>query len=236
MSTIGIGPRTVIGLSLVAFGAMAGLHELGVLDKRHFLAYWPILFIAFGASCANRRNGPVAFVLGLVVVAAATWLLLIELGILNLRIAGLAYPTFDMIGPWALAAVGIWILAANAMRVLANGKRGAEGTGQVMDVVAIFGGYQKKESMSDFRKGRLVAIFGGAELDLRKCSIPSGRAVLNIVAVFGGAEIIVPRGWNVVAGTMPIMGGVSDSTSSDGDGPELVVRGTAIFGGLEIRN
>ncbi len=64
--------------------------------------------------------------------------------------------------------------------------------------------------------------------------------MLDITAIFGGAEIRVPRDWKVELDVSAMLGGSSDERRDGGvtaEGPaHLVVTGTAIFGGVSIKD
>jgi hypothetical protein len=82
---------------------------------------------------------------------------------------------------------------------------------------------------------------GAVELDLRGCTIATSPAVIDVFALWGGIEITVPPEWRVDMKAMPILGGFENkarSTVRDGAAPvqELVIRGTALMGGIEIKN
>ena len=85
-------------------------------------------------------------------------------------------------------------------------------------------------------------MFGGIELDLWQAEIEGDAAVLHIDAIFGGVELRVPDTWVVSSEGQGIFGGYSDSTHqrppTDPAQPRktLVIRGAAVFGGVEIRN
>jgi len=52
-------PRLVVGLSLATFGILYTLDNLGVVDVRAWLSYWPALVVLFGAAhmvAARRRS------------------------------------------------------------------------------------------------------------------------------------------------------------------------------------
>lgn len=78
---------------------------------------------------------------------------------------------------------------------------------------------------------------GGAELDLRGAHIDQ-EAEVEATAIFGGVDILVPRGWRISVGGLPIFGGYEDKTKGNGslpaDAPRLNVRATAIFGGVGV--
>lgn len=63
---------------------------------------------------------------------------------------------------------------------------------------------------------------------------------MDALALFGGVDVIVPPGWRVELGGLPVFGGYEDKTSGDGDvpadAPVLKVAATAIFGGVDVKN
>ncbi len=105
--------------------------------------------------------------------------------------------------------------------------------------VAIFGGGNKFFSMNPLLGGRITAIFGGSEIDLSQCELPEEGAEIEVTAVFGGSVIRVPVNWNVRIDVTPILGGVEDKRaplpSDQLDKKMLVIRGTVVFGGCEIK-
>jgi len=110
------------------------------------------------------------------------------------------------------------------------------GTDNVVDVVAVLGGFERRVTTSDFRGGEITAILGGCELDLRESSIVK-EAVINVFATWGGINIKVPPDWTVVLNGTPLMGGFSEKTVTPPDGSKrLVITGYAIMGGVEVRN
>jgi len=111
-----------------------------------------------------------------------------------------------------------------------------------LDENALFGGVVKRLNSRDFRGGRLQALFGGIEIDLRDADLAENETVIYANATFGGIELRVPETWFVVVRGQGIFGGYSDSTRYvaplDPEKPKktLIVLGTALFGGVEIRN
>jgi predicted membrane protein len=78
---------------------------------------------------------------------------------------------------------------------------------------------------------------GGVMLDLRKARM-TGEAVLDVFAMWGGVELQVPESWAVDVRVTPLLGGVEDRTrpATDPSAPRLVLRGTVLMGGVEIKN
>ncbi len=87
----------------------------------------------------------------------------------------------------------------------------------------------------------MVAFMGGCEVDLRNARIQNGPAVIDAFAFWGGVEIRVPEEWVVTVEGIALLGAYEDSTrtlAEEGDmlRQELVVKGLAIMGGVEIKN
>ncbi|MBB6112490.1 Cell wall-active antibiotics response 4TMS YvqF [Mucilaginibacter lappiensis] len=108
-----------------------------------------------------------------------------------------------------------------------------------LDAVSIFGGVNKTILSKNFKGGEIVNIFGGAELDFTQADI-SGRVYIDITQVFGGTKIIVPSNWQVVSDLAAVFAGVDDkrirSTASPNNDKILVLKGTSIFAGVDIRS
>ena len=105
--------------------------------------------------------------------------------------------------------------------------------------VAIFGGISRKGQWHPDPVTKIVAVFGGADLDLRDAILPpSGEITLDIVAVFGGADIKIPPEMRVIDTGSAIMGGrdiTADVGESDRPGaPVLRITGTCVFGGISV--
>jgi predicted membrane protein len=65
----------------------------------------------------------------------------------------------------------------------------------------------------------------------------NGTAVVNVFALMGGISIKVPTDWTVELEGTPVLGGFDEKTMEPKDNSKrLVIRGTAIMGGVEIRN
>lgn len=110
-----------------------------------------------------------------------------------------------------------------------------------IDDVAVFGGGHRVIYTDNFKGGSLTAIFGGSEIDLTKSKLAEGDNVIEVIAIFGGAEIHVPRDWNVVVNATPIFGGFANKIVRDPAQPidlsrTLVIKGLALFGGIEINS
>jgi hypothetical protein len=105
-------------------------------------------------------------------------------------------------------------------------------------VYAVFGGVERRGAWTVPRNFRVVAMMGGAVLDLREARFPRGVVDLEVKAFMGGVQILVPPGLAVEVNGSAIMGGFQQVNRSpptpDPDAPLLRVRGLAIMGGVDI--
>jgi hypothetical protein len=103
---------------------------------------------------------------------------------------------------------------------------------------AIFGGIDRRGTWTLPRQMKIVAVFGGAHLDLREARFPPGVIDLEVTAVMGGIEIVVPPGLAVQMHGSAILGGFQDvnraPANPDPDAPLLRVRGLTMMGGVHV--
>ena len=108
-----------------------------------------------------------------------------------------------------------------------------------IDTTSIFGSTKKNILSKNFMGGDITNIFGGTEINLTQADI-QGVATIDITTIFGGAELIIPSHWAVKSEIVTIFGGVEDkrsvSTITDTPDKALVLKGTIIFGGIEIKS
>src|SRR5262249_59019018 len=81
-----------------------------------------------------------------------------------------------------------------------------------LNEIAVFSGIEKRITGKNFSGGRMVAIFGGIEIDLWQAGMEGDEAGLQIDAIFGGVEIRVPDTWLGSSHGQGGFGGVNDST------------------------
>jgi len=109
-----------------------------------------------------------------------------------------------------------------------------------IDNVAVFGGGKQILHSDNFQGGTITAIFGGSEIDLTQCKLAPGENYIDVLAIFGGTTIFVPKDWKVIVNVFPLFGGFSikgkKDPSVDYDPTRaLIIKGTVIFGGGEIK-
>ena len=108
-----------------------------------------------------------------------------------------------------------------------------------IDSTSIFGGIKKNIISKNFKGGDITNIMGGSEIDLTQADI-NGVVTIDLTQVFGGTKLIVPSNWQVKAQMAAIFGGVEDKRSIQNAALDpnkiLILDGTSIFGGIEIRS
>jgi len=161
------------------------------------------------------------------------------------------YPEFSLrryMWPFALIAVGLFILTRPRNRWGSDKEPKADqssegGTGfskeDFVESTSIFGGAKKIIISKNFKGGDLVNIFGGTELDLSQADF-TGTAVIELTTIFGGTKLLVPSNWSVKSEAVTIFGGIEDKrkmqTVTEAVEKTLLLRGTVIFGGIDIKS
>ena len=104
-------------------------------------------------------------------------------------------------------------------------------------MTSVFGGSENQITSQHFSGGRVFAIFGSSDIDLRRATIADEGATINIIASFGSVRLIVPEDWAVNVQTRAIFGGVASKraapTSPVG---QLTLTGLCLFGSVEVRS
>jgi len=65
-----------------------------------------------------------------------------------------------------------------------------------------------------------------------------GDWLLTISTVLGGVDILVPRDWQIEVHPTNLLGGIDDHTRQNpqAGGGKLVIKASALLGGIEIKN
>ena len=115
---------------------------------------------------------------------------------------------------------------------------GSIDTDDSVDVTTIFGNVKKVIYSKNFKGGEVVSIFGGAELNLTQADMTTPIS-MEMVQVFGGAKLIIPAHWKIRSEAVAIFGGIEDKRPAQpytDSSKVLVLRGTVLFGGIEIKS
>lgn len=222
--------RLIVGGVLILLGLLFTLDNLGYVDAGDVLDYWPVVLIVIGVVKVRHPQHEGQRTLGYILIAVGAFFLLQIVVFRDIRVAW----------PFILVVVG-GLLVWRALRRAGPGTDRVESPTSSQSDFAFMGGVHRVVETPDFRGGYATAVMGAVELDLRGAKIANSPAVLDVFALWGGIELTVPQDWKVDIQVVPILGGVENKARSmapPAGGPEqvLIVRGTALMGGVEIKN
>lgn len=213
--------RFTAGILLLTAGTIFWLDRIGRIEGRDFLEWWPLALVVTGIGCLPQRRWG----------AAAAWILL---GLFFLA-PTLGYAEWNVWG-----VIGLWplLISVAGVTLLVQALRPGVSGPSNFHALAVMGGNVRSVGSQDFTSGEAVAVMGGCEIDLSAAKPRGGEAVLEVLAFWGGIGIRVPTGWRVENRVAAILGGYEDRTTtpSDPNAPRLIIRGSAIMGGVEVRN
>ncbi len=138
---------------------------------------------------------------------------------------------------YSLIVDAVLILGALAARFLVRPE--GDETSDEFTRVAIMGGERFTSRAAGLRRGTVIALMGGVELDLTDAHLAPG-AEITIFAFWGGVEMRVPPKWRVVSDTAAYLGDVRLAVEGQADlppdAPTLIVNARAVMGGIEVSN
>jgi len=151
---------------------------------------------------------------------------------IDVRYGAMLRFTFKLLRAIAIAAVGTALAAKFLL------ESNADPTTEEIDLVSIFEGRQLVSEASPFYGGKIMSMFGGALVDLRKATPAPTGIYIDLVVVMGGVSLVVPEGWRVRFDGKTIMGGWSDETrtTADEDVPTVTLSGLVFMGGVQAAN
>jgi len=248
----------IIGTAILLAGVLFLLQNFGLVHVRNLWEYWPVWMIAWGIAGVTGAGHASGRVWGGVIATAGTLLLLNNLHIISTNVWGILWPLL-------LIVVGLQVLYRNARRrrwrdddnfsptrgpedgptATPGGSApqgetpGAAPRPGHLDEWAFFSGSRRRVDSQDFKGGEAFAMFGGVELDLRSAAITQDEVMIDASALFGGVDIQVPENWNVIVEGHGMFGGYEDKTlhtMPENARPRVVITGSAVFGGVVVKN
>ncbi|MBI1938451.1 MAG: hypothetical protein HYS25_10030 [Ignavibacteriales bacterium] len=235
-----------VGLILIAIGALLVFHNYNFFyfDVSDFIFSWHTLLLIIGiiilSKSKNSAVGIIFLIIGL-------------LGSANHFFPFVWDFAFGDLWPIFLILIGLFVLLRRKEMPVHKTEtehehkdcfHDTQPTGVYNDTIdesILFTAVHKVVTSDKFRGGKISLLIGGAKIDLTKSKLAEGENILDINCIFGGCTIIVPGEWKIIANVNAVFGGVDDkryinpSVVSD-DGSILLIRGSVIFGGIEIRN
>lgn len=240
--------REWTGVFLVIVGGLLLADKMDV-GMPHWIFTWPMLLIGIGLLNGFQHN-----------FRNNAWIIMVIIGgafLVDREVKGLNL--HDLIWPGILILIGFAFIFRRKNHVYdGRGKdwwkhdnkneweqqnnsyhTAYQENGEFIDSTNIFGGTKKVILSKNFKGGDITCFFGGAEIDLTQADI-QGPVRLDITQVFGGTKVTVPSNWDVKNETTAVFGSVEDkraivSTIFDPN-KVLIIDGTSMFAGIEIRN
>ena len=220
--------QTLVAGILILLGVLFLIDNLNILslDAGNVIGtWWPLGIVILGVAqlLSTRGTSPVSS------------LFLIGIGAF-LQLLVLDWVGWGVIWPLIIIGIGLTVLFEGRLRRWPSAAISEDGA---IEVSTIFGGALRKVTSDDFHGGRLRAICGGVELDLRDTTL-AADATLEVNILFGGIQIRVPEEWNVDIQGSPLFGATEDSRSrqtaqEQGPAPTLRLKTSIVFGGLEVK-
>ncbi len=213
------------GVVFIVVGLFLLLEKLGFVPSGFVIHFWPSIFIVIGlvkfVYAGGRPTGAILIALGV---------------LLQLNEMGITHFHFWDLWPVLIIVAGVGMLWQALVK-----EKPAVSVNPQFDAFYVFGGGDRQVNTKNFTGGNLFAVFGGYKVDFGHADMEGDQAVLEANAVFGGGEIRVPENWLVSVQGVGIFGAYEDKTRHFQPDPSrptktLIIRGVAIFGGIEVKN
>ncbi len=245
--------RIMGGTVVVIIGALLMAQNLGA-DIPQWLFTWPMLLIAVGIFSGAKHS-----------FRGFGWLIIIAVGTVFLLNEQSVYLPFkQLMWPALIILVGIAMIARprrwERNRYWKHGDwqnhprwqrwkqweheythNAQQMSDNFLDITTVFGGTKKNIVTKEFKGGDITTFFGGTELNFMQADLTE-QATIDITQVFGGAKLVVPPHWTVRSEDLvTVFGSIEDKRPIRSDLPPdgtkvLVLKGTCLFGGIDIKS
>jgi predicted membrane protein len=243
------GNRFWSGLLLLAAGGLLMARQLGA-DVPDWLFSWHVLLIAIGLMISFKSGFKNAggFIMILIGVAFMLNDLIPDAHMQDfiwpgiLMIAGIVFILRPSAHSRGCKKDG-WNDVVNEYHTqtipVARKEAETEQDAEFVEINAVFGSINKLILSKNFKGGEINAFMGGSEVNLLQADIKQ-PVELEINNVFGGTKLLVPGNWDVKNKIAAVFGGVEDKRNPNISSPDpnkvIVLKGSCVFGGIEIRN
>lgn len=226
--------RLIMGVILLLVGAalLANNFNLIPWEIRQMFWHWPMLLIIIGLvnvlARENKMGGVVVTIIGVFFMAPYVF--------------DFDFNFRELFWPAILILIGLLIILKGRKDSFFDHHKDSISDDQdYIDDISVFGGGDRIITSSNFKGGKITAIFGGSNINFNRANLSKGKNVLDIFVTFGGTKLIVPEEWDIKINVVPIFGGFVDKRTASSKieidkEKQLVIKGIAIFGGGELRN
>ena len=235
------------GIALVCIGAVLFTQKMGVYYPDWFFN-WPMILIFVGVLTGLRHG-----------FRNSSWIIMIAIG--GIFLADDIMTDWDVRRYfWPIMIIGLGCLfilrpKKNCRRIRrgrsryydqvpeivpnTSGRTETTSKEDYIDSTSIFGGVKKVITSKNFKGGEIICFMGGAEYNLSQADI-NGPVSIEIMQAFGGTKLVVPPHWEIRSEGVAIFGGIEDKRpvqpGTFDPNKILILKGTTLFGGIEIRS
>lgn len=244
--------RVLTGVLIFFIGILLLLKTANLVFFPGWLFTWPMIFIALGLITGAKHG-----------FRGGVWIIFLTLG--GIFLANEFDPTLNMgrfIWPIILIAIGLMFIVrprrhhrwhrwhhyhpyetkeaqAGNIGTASDAPSGDYDRRDFIDITSVFGGTKKNVLSKNFKGGDITSFMGGSEIDLSQADF-NGTIKIDATNIFGGTKLIVPPNWDVQNDITAVFGGVDDKRQVAGvtldPNKVLILDGTCMFGGIEIRS
>ncbi len=229
--------KLIVAILLIVAGALLMLDTFDIsgLPLRHYILNWKTILIAIGVVIIATRERAVA---GYILIGLGLISWLPSLVNYNVSLGQIFWPAL-------LIGIGVLIISRRGRHGEYHKHRvsgTAENISDYIDDVSVFGGGTKVIQSHNFKGGDITAIFGGSEISFKEAVLSEEGCMLDTFVMFGGTKLIVPDNWIIKSDVVSIFGGLNDKRAVRPDEtqtentPVLHLKGSVIFGGVEIKS
>ena len=222
----GIFGSVFIGSIFILIGLAWILNNMNIVNLRDFV-WWPLILIWIGLIHMIDRKSTSTF--------SAWFFVLLGLFFLLTSNDILDWELTSKFWPIILIIFGIRIISSK--KTAPAHKESHSDRTNSFTGMAFFSGFNRRLNSKAFRWGRVTALFGGAEIDLRDSELSKDGAKMELTAIFGGIDLKIPKDWNIVLNSNAVFGGIGNKSLNpvDPEGKNLMITANVIFGGIEIK-
>jgi len=223
--------RVIGGIVVLMIGLGALANRANFDHDLDWLFSWPMILVIVGLFIGSRDG----FRLGGWIAVTAVGMVFLADDILD---------SFDLeIGryfwPCVIIAIGLYMIFRPRRFKTDKDWDSSAMSDDVINSTAIFGGSKVSVLSKSFKGGEISTMFGGTDIILTQADF-QGTAVIHTSTAFGGVKIVAPAHWHIKSEVVCIFGGIDDKRPQAMEGMDsnktLVLKGTCIFGGLDIKS
>jgi predicted membrane protein len=224
--------RLLVGLWIIAIGAIFLAGNLGWIDSRHvFHHFWPLFFVFVGTGMLVQPNNRRGHTWGWVFVTVGIWMFADKVGWIDISL-------WQLLFPLALLSLGgmlVWraLRGPRTESTIVNDEHS-----EFVRSFAVMSGTELRPVSRPFRGADISAVMAGIKLDLTDARMEGDTATIEVFAFWGGIEIHVPADWTVTSKVATVMGGFIDKRrpTSTIATKTLVITGLVVMSGIEVKN